>query len=64
MDEHTLGKMLAAAMVPVFWLVVLTLCKWGIRRWKPGWEGVLWAPIGTLLRRLFRAARRRGSKAA
>jgi hypothetical protein len=59
MDAHTLGKMLAAALVPVFWLVALTLCKWTIRKWKPEWEKTLWLPIGALLRRLFRANRRR-----
>ena len=61
MDEHTLGRMLGAAMIPVFWLLVLTLCKWAVRRWKPEWERILWMPLSSLiiqLQRRFRANRR------
>lgn len=61
MDEHTLGRMLGAALIPVFWLLVLTLCKWAVRRWKPEWERALWMPIGSLINqrlRRFRANRR------
>jgi hypothetical protein len=57
MDLHMLGKMLGAALVPLFWLLILTLCKWAVRRWKPEWEKTLWAPMGSLVVRRPRPSR-------
>jgi hypothetical protein len=60
MDLHDAGRFLGAMLIPVFWLVVLGLAKWAVRRWKPEWEATLWSPIGSLLwRRRSRANRRR-----
>lgn len=62
MDEHLLGRLLGAALVPLFWLLALTLALWFVRRVFPRAERVLFDPIGTVIGRLgrqLRASRRR-----
>jgi hypothetical protein len=37
--------LLVGLIAPLFWLVVLTIAKWIVRRFFPRWEKTLWQKI-------------------
>jgi len=47
--------LVAGALAPFFWLIVLSVALWAIRRFLPGAEAILFASPVTGLRRLWRA---------
>lgn len=51
--KYALGALLA----PLFWLVVLSVSLWIVRRWFPRAEAILFASPVTGLRRLLRELR-------
>ncbi len=48
---------IGAALAPFFWLVVLSVGLWAVRRYCPGAERILFASPATGLRRLWQAIR-------
>lgn len=48
----------AGFVVPLFWLVILSVALWLTRRFFPRAERTLFAPVGVVLRRLLRRERK------
>lgn len=48
---------IGAALAPLFWLVILSVSLWIVRRWFPRAEAILFASPVTGLRRLLRELR-------
>ena len=48
---------IGGALMPFFWLIVLSVALWIVRRWFPRAEAILFASPTVGLRRLWRAIR-------
>jgi hypothetical protein len=44
-----LGQVIVGFISPFFWLVVLSVALWLIRKWLPGKERILFTPLDLLL---------------
>ena len=53
MASHFLGPILAL----IFWMTVLPLCLWLVRKFAPSWERTLFDPLSVTLRKLWRRLR-------
>lgn len=57
MDETLLGRAIGFLLIPLFWVVALTVPLWLIRRFAPSAEFWLYSPLLTVIRRLAALAR-------
>lgn len=49
--------LVAGFLAPFYWLIVMSVSLWLIRKFKPKWEPILFGSITAAMRRLWRALR-------
>ena len=52
MDLHDLGRAIGFLLIPLFWVIVLAVPLWLIRKFAPKAEFWLYSPLWTVIRRL------------
>jgi hypothetical protein len=59
-----MSYLIAGVLAPLFWLLVLSVSLWLVRRYVPGAESWLFAPLCVTVRRSWRALTRALRRAA